>query len=189
MNSVFQKYKWLKYLVGGFIVMLGVLIIILACLNIGSVGNVINIVISVGAILIGIILLFTVLFSETHKLFTVTMVLSALLITTGILALISRFGLRFEIKMDLLVYLIGIYTIAFGALCIAKAVSLIVYKEKGTWIALLFVVAALAITVGILTLCFVGQLVQASYIVLGVSLVVVGILYIVFAVLSEKKQS
>ena len=55
MNSVFQKYKWLKYLVGGFIVMLGVLIIILACLNIGSVGNVINIVISVGLILIGLV--------------------------------------------------------------------------------------------------------------------------------------
>ena len=189
MNSIFQKYKWLKYLIGGFIIALGIVVIILACLNTGKVPSIINITISVGALLLGLVLLFTVLFSETHKMFTVTMVISSLLIAIGIVFLVSRFAIHFVIDPQLLVYLIAIFSLTFGVISLAKAISLIVYKEKVSWILLLFVVAALGITLGIVSLCNVGKLVQAAYIILGIALVVVGILYIVFAVLSEKKKS
>ena len=188
MNSLFQKYKWLKYLIGGFIVALGIVVIILACLNTGKVPAIINITVSVGAMLVGLVLLFTMLLSETHKLFTVTMVASALLISLGILFLVARFGIGFMLDARLLVYLIAIFTLTFGVLALAKAVSLIVFKEKASWIALLFAVAVIGITLGILSLCYVGKLVQAAYIILGIALVAVGIVYIVVAILSEKKK-
>ena len=45
MHALLNKYKWLKYVIGGFIVSLGILIIILTCTKMGQLQNVINIVI------------------------------------------------------------------------------------------------------------------------------------------------
>lgn len=188
MNSIFQKYKWLKYVVGAFIIALGVLVIILACLNTGKVPAIINIVVASASMIMGLVLLFSVLLSETHKLFTVTMVVSSLLITFGILLLVARFGISFVIDPKILVYLIGIFSITFGVIALGKGVSLIVFKEKVSWIALLFLLAVAAITLGILALCYVGQLVTAAYIILGVALVTIGVIYIVFAIIADNKK-
>ena len=189
MNSIFQKHKWLRYVVGSFVIALGVLIIILACLSTGQIPNIINIVLSVGLILLGLFLLLTVILSETHKAFTTTMVVSSVLITIGILFLVARFYVQFAIDPRLLVYLIAIGSLTFGTVALAKGVSLIVFKEKASWIALMFLVAVLGITLGIISLCYVGKLVQAAYIILGVSLVVIGILFIVFSILADKKKA
>lgn len=189
MNSIFQKHKWLRYVVGSFVIALGVLIIILACLSTDQVPNIINIVLSSGLILLGVFLLCTVLLSETHKTFTTTMVVSSLLIAIGIVCLVARFYVHFTIDPRLLVYFIAIGSLSFGTVALAKGVSLIVFKEKASWIALMFLIAVLGITLGIIALCFVGELVQAAYIILGVSLVAIGILFIVFSILSDKKKS
>ena len=188
MNSLFQKIKWLRYALGSFVIALGVLIIILACLNTGQIPNIVNIVLSVGLIILGLFLLFTVILSETHKSFTTTMVVSSVLITIGILFLVARFYVRFAIDPRLLVYLIAIGSLTFGTVALAKGVSLIVFKEKVSWIALMFLVAVAGITLGILALCYVGKLVQAAYIILGVSLVAIGILFIVFSIIADKKK-
>ena len=44
MNSLFNKYKWLKYVLGSFIIVIGIIIIILACLEPGLLDKVVNIV-------------------------------------------------------------------------------------------------------------------------------------------------
>ena len=188
MNNVFQKYKWLKYVIGSFIIALGVLVIIIACLNTGKVPEIINIVVSVASMILGLILLFTVLLSETHKLFTVTLVTSALLITIGITLLVSRYSIGFVIKQDLLVYLTAIFSLTFGGILLAKGISLIVFKEKVGWIVLSFLLSIAAITLGILALLNAGTLVQAAYIILGVALVTIGVIFIVFAILNDKKK-
>ena len=54
MNSIFQKHKWLRYVIGSFVVALGVLIIILACLSTGQVPSIVNVVLSVGLMLLGL---------------------------------------------------------------------------------------------------------------------------------------
>ena len=185
MNSIFQKHPWLRYVIGAFVILLGLLIIILGSLSPSNLQDVVNIVLSVACILLGLFFLASILLSETHKIFTITMVLSSIFLTLGVLLLVARFGIRFYIDPKLLVYLLSIFTLAFGAVALGKAVSLIFYKEKVSWIIVMFLIATVCVVLGVLSLVYADKLVQAVYIILGVALVVVGVLFIVFSIINK----
>jgi uncharacterized membrane protein HdeD (DUF308 family) len=189
MNTVLEKYKWIRYAVGTFIIALGILIIVLACLNMGALANVINIIVASSLIVLGLISLIITIFSETHKGFTSSLVISSAIIAAGILLLVARFGSGFTIDNKLLVYILSIFILVFGVASLFKGVSLIVYKEKRTLIFLLFLVAIVAIVMGILGIVFTPKLVVASYIILGIVVLAAGILLIVYSVVNDKKKS
>ena len=192
MNTVLEKYKWIKYVLGGFIAALGILIILLACLNFGALENAINIVVACGLLIIGLVSLVITIFTETHKGFSLSLLISAAIITAGIVLLIGRFGSWFIVDKVFLVYILAVLTLVFGVASLFKVVSLIVYKEKKSLIAIMLLVAIAAITLGILGIVFapkLGELVVAAFVILGILVLVTGILMIVFSVLSDKKKS
>ena len=174
MHIIFEKYKWLKYVLGGLIIALGVTVIILAALSVKNVGVVVNIVVASGLIVLGILLLVTALLSETHKPMTLSLVISSLLITLGILLLIMRFHLHIALLDAVTVYILSLFLLVFGTVALIKAITLIIYKQRVIFIVLLFVFATLGITAGILGLCFANKLVPVIYILLGTILVAIG---------------
>ncbi len=185
MNTLFEKYKWLKYVLGALIIAFGVAVIILAAVNAGEVGKVINIVVASGLFTLGAFLLVTSLLSETHKPMTFTLFMSAVIITMGVVVLLTRFKCHIDLT-GLLVYLLAVFLVVFGSIALTKAIMLIVYKQKAIFIILMFVLAVLGITAGILGLCFASKLVATSYILLGIILVAAGTVFI--ALPSLKKQ-
>lgn len=189
MNSVFEKYKWLRFVIGGGIILLGVLIIIFASLKTGNVPIIINIVISVGLMVLGLFLTFSSLLSETHKMFTPSLLLGSISTGLGISILVARFGLHISFSGNLIVYVSSILFIVLGVVALLKAIFLIVYHEKGIMVFAMFIIAAAAITIGILGLCFADNLVTLAYVLMGTALVVLGILFIVFSALQMKKSS
>lgn len=192
MNTVLEKYKWIKYVLGGFVAALGILIILLACLNFGALENAINIVVASGLLILGLVSLIITIFTETHKGFSLSLLISSAIITGGIVLLVARFGVGFTIKNILLVYILAILTLVFGVASLFKVVSLIVYKEKKSLIAIMSLVAVAAITLGILGIVFapkLGELVVAAFVILGILVLTAGILMIVFAALSDKKKN
>ena len=192
MNSVLEKNKWIKYALGAFVIALGILIIVLACLNLGALENIITVVIAVSLLILGLVSLIITIFSETHKGFTYSLLISSLIIAAGIVLLIARFAVGVDIPHILLVYTLSVITLVFGVACLFKGVSLIVYKEKKPLIAALFAVAVVAITLGILGIVFakdLGGLVIAAYVILGILVLVTGVLMIVLAALNDKKKS
>ncbi len=189
MNALFNKYKWLRFALGAFIVALGVTIIILACLSLGHLSNVINIVVAVALMIVGLVFICANLFSETHKTITLALLIGTLSITGGIVMLVSKFHLGTDLlHTGLLVYFIAIFALALGAALIAKAITMIYYRQKTSWVILMFVLATVAITAGILALVFADKLQQPAYIILGVVLVVLGITFIVLAALNNKNK-
>ena len=189
MNALFNKYKWLRYALGAFIVALGVTIIILACLSLGHLANVINIVVAVALMVIGIVFICGNLFTETHKTITLSLIVGSLSITLGVLLLVCKFHLGIDLlHTNLLVYFIAIFALAIGAASIAKAITMIYYRQKTLNIVLMFILATVAITAGILALVFSKQLQQPAYIILGVVLVVLGIAFIVLAAANKSKE-
>ena len=82
MNSVLEKNKWIKYALGAFIIALGILIIVLACLNLGALESIITIVIAVSLLILGLVSLIITIFSETHKGFTYSLLISSLILAT-----------------------------------------------------------------------------------------------------------
>lgn len=188
MNSLLQKHKWMRYLIGSAIVALGVLIIILACLNLGNLFKVINIVVSVSLLIFGLAMIAINLFQETHKAITLSTIIGALAIAMGITLLVSAFALGFSLDPRIPVYLTAIFILAFSVIALFKAISLIYYREKVALIVLMFVIATVGITLGILALCFIGQLVTANYIILGIGLVILGIIAIVMVAVDKKAK-
>ena len=192
MNTILEKYKWIRYALGAFIIALGILIIVLACLNLGKLQDVINIVIASSLLVLGLVCLIVTIFSETHKGFTMSLLISAAIIAAGIILLIARFGIGFAIPNILLVYIISVFTLVFGTACLFKLVSLILYKEKKMLIVVMEIVEVAAITLGILGIVFAPKLdglIVASFVILGILVLVTGILMIVFAALNDKKKS
>ena len=192
MNNILEKYKKIKYATGAFIIALGILIIVLACLNLGKLQDVMNIVIASSLLVLGLVSLIITIFSETHKGFTPSLLISAGIISAGILLLVARFGIGFTIPNILLVYIISVFTLVFGAACLFKLVSLIVYKEKKSLIVIMAIVAVVAITLGILGIAFAPKLdglIVASFVILGILVLATGVLVIVFAALNDKKKS
>ena len=187
MNSLLKKYGWMKYVIGGFVVSLGILIIILACINMGQLQNVINIVIGSSLILFGCIFVCGNLFSETHKTFTLSLIIGTLLIAAGITVIVGRFHLGVHLPPELIVYFLAISLLALGAVSLFKAISLIYFKERPILIVLMFVVATLGIVAGILGLCFVPKLVSITYVILGIILIIIGIIYIAISAMKDKK--
>ena len=178
MNSLLEKYKWIKYLLCAFIVGLGVAVIILALVNSGKLPEIINIVLASGFLLIGVSFLIMNLLTETHKPFTVTAIVACVLITIGILLLVTRFHLNISLGTSFIVYMSAILSIVVGAYSLFKAIALIVYREKVVFIIMMFVIATAAITLGILGLCYVPQLIAVSYVMLGIALVVIGFVFL-----------
>ncbi len=189
MNTILEKHKWIKYTIGAFVISLGVLIIILACINMGALANTINIVMSCALMLCGLALMLMSILSETHKGFTMSLIISSAILTAGIILLIARFGIGFTIPNTLLVYILSVFTLVFGCVSLFKGISLAVFKEKRLLIFLMFVVALAAIVAGILGLVFVEDLAVAAFVILGILVLTVGVLIVVFSALSDKKKS
>lgn len=188
MNALFKKYKWLKFAFAAAVIALGVAIIILACLSISKIAMVIDIVIASALILVGLVLVCISLFTETHKMFPLSLIFGSLSITLGITLLVGKFALGASLPLSLLVYLIGIFTLTLGAVCVFKAISMIYYKQKTIYIVILFILATIGIAGGILSIVFAPRLETPAYIMLGIALVVVGIVAIVFAAMNSKEQ-
>lgn len=189
MNSIFEKHKWLKYVLFSFLIALGVAIIIVACLKTGTVPSIINVTLAVGAMILGLFLLITSLLSDTHKLITVSYIFASVLIALGIILLIARFGIHNELNVLLIVYIPSVILLVFGVAAIIKAISLIIYREKRSFIILMFFAATLSIVLGVLGLCFANKLISTSYIILGILLLVAGILGITFGAIADKKNT
>ena len=189
MNSVFEKYKWLKYVLGAFIILIGALIIILGCLEPGSTTKIIDIILAVGLFVLGTFLFITCILSESHKAFTPTLLISAALFAGGILLLVGKFAFNGLMNVQFPVYVLAITTLVFGVAAFIKGISLVVYKEKRTWIFMLLTIGVIAIVLGILGLCYAGQLLSVTYVILGILLVAAGIVFIIFALTGDKKKA
>ena len=181
MNTLFSKYKWLRYAIGAFIVALGVAIIILALTATSKVDKIVNIVLASAFILVGSIFLFSNLIGDTHKVFTLPAVIGIGGISLGVALLVLRYHLSSAPPVEFIVYLLAIIMLAVGTFALFKGITFIVYKEKVILIVLMFILTAVTVTLGILAIVNAGKLIEAAYIVLGVILVVFGVLMIAYA--------
>ncbi len=191
MNSLFAKHKWLKYVAGSAVVALGVLIIILACLELSKIQDVISVVIAIAVMVIGIVFICGNIFQETHKGITASTIVGTFAITLGIVLLVARFAIGQSLAPELLVYFIAISLLVLGVVCVLKAISLIYYHERKFLIVLMFVIATVGIVLGFLGIVFAKkpELIVSAYLVLGIVLVVFGIIGITFAAINERKKT
>ena len=183
MKSIFKRFSWMQLLFGFLLVAVGVTTIVLAIVNKGAVSKTLSIIVAIFFFIFGALAIIMSLISDTKMFTTASLVYGSFLIALGVVVLINP-----EIVPTILVTLIAVFLIAFGAVSLVKGIVSIVYKMKWYWAAGSFLIAAVGITSGILAFCYPDIAFTATFIAAGAGIIVFSILEIVAYFMKGKKK-
>ena len=182
MKALFKKYMWLQIVFGILIAGVGIATIILAFVNGEIIDRTLSIIIAVALFVFSSIMFFSSLFAETKSVFSIALVYGSLFVALGVVLLVNP-----SLISTIIVTLLAVFIIAYGAINIFKGVTLILYRAKWYWVAILFFLGTVGIVGGILALCYPGVAFTVTFVILGVGLVCYGIFEIVMAILAINK--
>ena len=178
MKSLFNKYIWLQLILSILLLFGGTLIVVFAITdqeNILKTG--LNIIAAVILFLFGLFAILATLAFESDKYFTNGLLYGSACIALGVFLCMKKIFL-----LEYLVYLLAIFFIVVGALEIIKGIILIVKKVKVLPIVLTFVIAAIFLAGGIISLIFPDHIQTAFCIIAGVLLFIAGVFLLIFGV-------
>ena len=153
-----MKFKWMLIVYGIVLMFTGVLTTVFALTNPGLINNVISISVGVGLCIIGAMHLVTALITKTSEFFTSSLLLGSIAIACGVVFFLKR-----DLISQFLIYFVGVFLLSIGTVSIVKAILFIVYKQRGSWITFYILLAALAITLGVLALIYHGEAEKILY--------------------------
>lgn len=180
MKTLFEKYKWLRIVLGATLLIAGVLTVIFQANGIGTIETIISIILAIICFLYGTLLIVTSLVRNTRTPFPLEIFIGGVFIGIGVTFLLP--GVISSIAL-LIVYLVACGLIAVGALALVKAIIIICYKDPvQNWLFLL-IAGAIALTGGILMLCYSDQVMKSVNYVIGVSIAVLGLFEIIYGVI------
>lgn len=184
MKKLFEKYTWMKPVLGTLLMITGIATVILAVMNREQVSDTLIYVFAGVTIVFGGIFIVISLIGETRLAFTGSLVFGSILIALGIASLMD--GNFFS---PLLVNLLSVLLIVIGGACIAKAIFCIIYLMRKFYIFLLFLAATITTPLGILALCFKEYAFISIFIAVGALLIAIGCfeVFTVFKKMEEKE--
>lgn len=182
MKNLNMKNKWLQVIIGALLLAAGIIVIVINATDPGKITLAISWVVAVFLFLVGGLMLIVSLIT-TKAIFTPVYVYGSLLVALGVLFCVT--GTSF-IEKGVTVFL-GTLLISFGAVSLVKAIMLTCFKAKVSFIVLFFIIAAVGITLGVLTLVYQSEAMQIIYYGLGALLVAYGIVQIVYGAINGKK--
>ena len=182
MKSLFKRYIWLQIIYGVLLAAVGITTIILAFVNGEIIDRTLSIIIAVALFLFAVIMIVSSMLSETKEMFSLSLIYASLFIALGVVLLVNP-----SLISTIIVIMLAVFIIAYGAVCLVKGIVSIFYRMAWYWIALLFLLGAIGITGGILALCYPGIAFTVTFVVLGIGLAALGIYEIVLAIIAMKK--
>ena len=186
MKTLFQKYKWLRIVLGATLLCAGVLTIILQATGVGTIETIISVILAVFCFIYGALIIATSLIKNPRTPFPMEIFIGGLFIGAGITLIIP--GVITSIAL-LIVYLIACGVLTLGVLALVKAIIIICYKDPiQNWIVMLLC-SLIGITGGILMLCFRTEVLASVNYVIGAAIAVLGVVEIVYGIviLAKKK--
>lgn len=188
MKNIFKRNALLKLIEGVLLALTGILIAIFGGIDPLKYERAISLSLAIFLFLDGAILFITAILDRKVKI-SLNIVTGSLLIAVGVVFIMSGINLN-----EFLPPFVSSILLAIGAGEIAKGTVQIVQKEKVIWIIVNFLIAAIAITFGILSIFYNkgedATVKNIIYIILGIAIVVAATAEIVLASVSinEKRK-
>lgn len=176
--------RWLTIAYGFLLVVVGVLTLVYAIINPDVVTSVLSISIAVSLFIIGAANIALAFIAHTNDFFSTSLLIGSGAIAFGVLLCIDR-----ELIGQFIVYLLGVFFIAFAVVALIKFILFIVYRQRLGWIIIYGIVTAVAAAAGILILCFRGETVQVLYGIIGSFIILAGLFEIIVNVRSLIRHS
>lgn len=187
MKNLFEKYKWLRIVLGVVFLCAGIITIVLQVNGVGGLETVISILLAVCCFIYALLLIVTSLVKNTRTPFPFEIFIGGVFIGIGVTLLLP--GVMGSIAL-LVIYLIACGLLALGTLALVKSIIIICYKDPVINWLIMLLCSLVAIAGGIIMLCFKTEVLASVNIVIGVSISVLGLFEIVYGIviLSKKKK-
>ena len=180
MRTLISRFKWIGIALGILLILAGLTVSgISIAIAAGAIdGSIITVILSIaGAVLffiLGAIYLAAGLSSSLSNFFEPAFVLGAFCIAAGVVLLLERNEVA-----NIIIYLLAVALIAMGGVYLIRGVQYIVYKLDTMKIVLAFIIATLAILLGILALCLKDKIFIGINIGVGLLIVAAGVIQII----------
>lgn len=169
--KLYEKYKWSRLCTGMIFLLIGILTIIITYINVSIVSATLSISIAAVLFMIGGVSLISNFIDHDKSIFTTSLAVAALCIAVGVVLCIRPTFLG-----DIIVYFMAAFAIAFGCIEIVKGIQLIRYHSKWYLYVTCFVIAAILIAFGIISLVIgSGGVLTVIYTFVGCCFILIGV--------------
>lgn len=167
----------MQLFLGILLIVAGIVTIVISIVNMGILSTTLSIIIAVVLFSFGGLILLAGFMEDKGSTYNAAIIYASLLIAVGVILCV-----RNTLIQEVILYLVAVFCIAFGASQLIKAVVSIKLHAKPILIALCFILAAIGITLGIVALCNQGAMMQVIYILVGSLFIISGIVETVYGV-------
>lgn len=147
MGNLVNKYKWMTLVSGIILIIASALIITISVVNVEALSKTLSIVIAILLFLFGGIMILSSFIEDRRSFFSSPLAYGSILIAVGVVLCILP-----TLIGEFIIYFIAVFCLAFGVVEVAKGVFLILGRSPWYYYVLTFVIAAIAITFGIISL-------------------------------------
>ena len=187
--KMLKEQKWMLIVYGVILFGIGLTEFILSIVDFAQAPRVISYVVASGLILVGVLHIIFSLVKETKSFFKPELVLGSLAIAAGMVFIIKP-----DILGSFFIVLVAAFILVIGPLLIVKGIIGCVYKYKGLWIFLYFLLGTIAIVAGVLSFVYLDKTATVSKIIfciLSAIIIFVGIFLIAYGIrqLSKKNEA
>ena len=186
MKSLFEKYKWLRIVLGIVLVAAGIVTIIVSFTNPNEVYKITSITLGICCFIYAALIIATSLIKHTRTPFPVELLIGAIFISIGVTLCIPDL---FSYLTHYVIYLVSISLIVLGSVSLIKSIIIICYKDPVfNWLITL-IFGLIALPGGIILLCLKqSEVIQIIYVVVGAMIVILGIFEIVLGFIEISKN-
>ena len=180
-----KKNRWMNLVYGLVLIIVGILTLVFAITNMGAIDNILSYSVAGALFVVGLMHIITAFVTNSSEFFSSALFLGSVAIAAG-----AVFCIDTGLISNFVIYFIATFFLAFGAVCIAKAIFFIVNKSKVNWIVFFFIIATIMIAAGVLILVFSNQSKVFLYCAVGGSLLISGVFEFIMGIkeLSSKKD-
>jgi hypothetical protein len=180
---MFKRNAWLKLIEGSLLALLGLLVAIFGGIDPDKYKDVILIILVIFLSGDALLLYIGAALNKKTK-FSVDILFASLLVAIAV-----AFGFSFKEIYSVIPYFVTYFLIAIGAGETMKGIVQITTKENVKWIILNFVIALIALCLGVLSLLYMEDVAKnVIYIILGVAIVVLASAELTLAIYSIKAR-
>ena len=184
MNTLFLKHKWLQIIYGALLLVAGILIIVMSINQPESITIWISVIFAIGLFIFGACSIMAGVFTLEKKFFNSLFIVGSLSIAFGVVLCTLAAGKDTDLMGNLIKVFFSVMLLAMGAVECGEAAAMIYFKRSKFAIAIFFVLGALFITAGVLTLIFWDNIIKVVYAILGGLIALLGLFEMVVGVIS-----
>ena len=184
MNTLFAKHKWLQIIYGALLLVAGILIIVMSINNPENITIWISVIFAIGLFIFGACSIMAGVFSLEKKFFNSLFIVGSLSIAFGVVLCTLAAGKDTDLMGNLIKVFFSVMLLAMGAVECGEAAAMIYFKRSKFAIAIFFILGALFIAAGVLTLIFWENIIKVVYAILGGVIAVIGLFEVVVGTLS-----